>query len=159
MFRFPVAILVLAFTLVAIVGCGSKEEGDAPSPSRAQVIKRANDICEQMEAQQLKEFAKYAKAHPEVKKELEAGKTQHEQELVEAVGLPPIESAVEEIKALGAPSGDEAKVEAVVSEIEAGIETAKDEPEVFFSSVKDNPFTHANQLAADYGFTRCTSFP
>jgi hypothetical protein len=119
--------------------------------SKAQVIKVGNAICRKAEKEKREEFYAYTKDNPTVLKSKNGRK-----ELVEAVGLPPVEEVLEELKGLEPESGG-SEYKAIVAALEAGISAVEAEP---ISVVNDatNPLNKANQLAQDFGFQDCSTF-
>ncbi len=65
---------------------------------------------------------------------------------------PSLNQQAEEIDALGAPEGDEKKVEAILVSLEKAADEIEEDPaSVFEGKVLDKP----NKLAEDYGFKVC----
>ena len=75
--------------------------------------------------------------------------------MVSQVVAPAIQRQAEEIDALGAPSGDEEEVEAIVEALEAGAEEAEEDPGTIVEGKTSGPFAEANKLAGEYGFKVC----
>jgi hypothetical protein len=151
-------ISIVAASIVAAVvvaGCGSS--GDSSTDSTATVtkaafIKQGDTICtkgnEGIQAG-LKAFV--AKNHIGPEKEFTK---ELQEEAISTVALPSIQKQAEEIAALGAPSGDEQKIDAIVKGLEAGVEEAEEEPLSLNSSSRGG-LTEANKLAQEYGFKVC----
>ncbi len=70
--------------------------------------------------------------------------------------IPNVQGQIDKIKKLGAPEGDEATVETIVSEAQAALDEAKKDPTVLTSNGPD-PFAKANKFANAYGLTACGS--
>jgi len=140
------ATVVLLLVLVAF-GCGGGDDSavTTSSLSKAQFIKQANAICEQADEDQ---FAGMAKVEKEVSGNIES--QANEEEMVISGALPPIQREAEEIAALGAPSGDEEDVEALVVAIEGAVEEAEEDP----IQGLEKAFNEPDRLAAKYGFKR-----
>ena len=66
-----------------------------------------------------------------------------------AFGIP-AKVFLDELKALGAPEGDEEQVEAIVAALEDGSERVAEDPSAAF---EDEPLKEAGELADEYGFT------
>lgn len=140
-------LLVVLWALIVAAGCGSDSSTGA-SITKAQFVKKANDICEETEGEKLKLATEYLKKNPGTE----------EVDLVVPAAVPPLEKQVREIEALPAPEGDEAKVEAYLDAVKAGIKDTEANPEDALAA-KSNPFVKANSLAADYGLTVCDGLP
>ena len=59
---------------------------------------------------------------------------------------------VEEIRELGAPEGDEEKVEAILTALEDGAAEIEDDPS---QALEGDPLKEARELADEYGFKVC----
>lgn len=141
---------VLAACLVA-VGCGGGgDDASTASLTKAEFIKQANAVCKKGEEQIETDFAAYVKGHEDIRKPTEADFSK----LVDSVLVPNAEKEIEDLRALGLPSGDEDQVEAILEAREESVEAAEDEPEVV---VKDGEkvFGKASELAISYGLEDC----
>jgi hypothetical protein len=76
-----------------------------------------------------------------------------EAEYVDTVIVVEKKKTVEELAALGAPSGDEEEVEEILDAYDEGIEVAEDDPEAAMSS--QGVFAYATSLAEKYGLENC----
>jgi hypothetical protein len=144
----PILIaLLLVAALTGASGCGG---GDSTSASltKKQFLKKADEICEKGETEQLEMAAKYLKKNPGAE----------EEELIVPAALPPLQKQTEEIKALPAPEGDEAEVEAIVKAFEKALKDSEANPQDVMSS-GSNPFKEADKLAKKYGLTSCANAP
>jgi hypothetical protein len=139
-------LLLLVAAAVAATGCGSS--GDSASLTKNQFIKQADKICEEGEREQLELASKYIQKHPSAE----------EEELVIPAGLPPLRKQNERLKALPAPEGDEAQVEAIVVAFEKGVEKSEANPQDVLAS-DSNPFKEADSLAEKYGLKTCANAP
>jgi hypothetical protein len=118
--------------------------------TKAELIKQGDAICEKTDKVQESGLKAYTKENPKAQSnEAEQSK------MVIAVGLPPIQTEVEELAALGAPSGDEDEVTAIVEGIEEAVEKGEDDPGSLLGA--KNPFTAVGKLAAAYGFKACNN--
>lgn len=149
---FALAALV---ALVTIAGCGggasssgdSASSGAGPALTKAQFVKKANQICRAAEK----------KRGVVIKAAIEAVPTGSqlsvaEQEELVLQALPPYDEMAQELSDLGAPAGDEAKVARFVSAFEAAIERARREPK---SAINGAAFRTTNELASKYGLASC----
>jgi hypothetical protein len=157
---------VLAIGLVA-AGCGSSDdsttgsttgstdggETSTASITKPELIKQGDEICTAGEEANDEAAEEYAEENGF---ELEKATKAQQEELIAEVFVPGIEAQAEEIAALGAPSGDEGEVEAILSAVESASEEAQSEPSLLFESGEGaGPFTEANELATEYGFKVC----
>jgi len=136
--------------LVIFSGCGGSDEEStstaavtvkASSITKAQFVKQANAIC-------AKGTSRIAKI---VQKAIvgEAGI-----EPVEKAAVPMVNQFVDEITALGAPEGDEAKVEELLSALQEEADEVEQTPS---SSMEEfaKRFKKSGNLARSYGLTAC----
>ena len=104
----PVAFAALA---LAATGCGGSSEAE-PTITKAQFVKRGDEICTKSDNHQSVRLVAWQKKHPK------SGSTKPWQEkiLLEAA-LPPVKVEIGELAALPVPAGDAAKVKAIVDDI------------------------------------------
>lgn len=141
------AIIVLSVVAAAIAGCGGSGDSNTvttSSLSKAEFTKKANALCE--EARQ--EALAYR---------LPAGEEESPEAVTTTVHkgiLPPIQRVMEEVRELGAPKGDEEKVEAILVGNEEAIEKAEG---MKFSSMSDmeEVFLPTAEKARGYGVDNC----
>jgi hypothetical protein len=140
----------LAVALI-VVGCGgsSSDETSANAISKAAFAKKANAICQKGTERMASSFAKYLK-----KGEVTHPSQAVQEELVGEVLVPSVKREIKELQALGAPSGDEDKVNEIITALEEGVETAEGNPEAVTSS-SDVVFGIASRLAGEYGLEVC----
>jgi len=149
--------MMLAATLALVVvaaGCGSsksKSTVTTPALTKSEFLKKGNAICKKGN-QQISQVAH--KVFPNRK-----ARPSRAQVTKFATGtiIPSVQSQVSGVKALGAPKGDEAKVNAIVTTAQAALDRAKKDPLVLTTSSKSDPFAKANKLAKAYGLTVCGS--
>jgi ABC-type glycerol-3-phosphate transport system substrate-binding protein len=151
---------VLVVGLVA-AGCGSSDDGTGStggsetataSITKPELIKQGDAICEkgnQTIEDEADEFAE------ENGIDIENPSTSEQEEVVADVIAPSIQVQAEEIGALGAPSGEEDEVGAIVSAVEAAAEEAEENPSALVEGEGAGPFAEANELAKEYGFKVC----
>ncbi len=134
-----------------IGGCGgSSDSSSGPTISKAVFIKKADAVCQGSIERIEKAFVAYLR---------KSGKGTHpgkaaEEELVGKVLVPSVKREVKELRALGAPSGDEDRVGAIVEALEEGVETAESDPKAVTAS-SDVVFGIASRLAKEYGLEAC----
>src|SRR2546423_10101304 len=68
--------------------------------------------------------------------------------------IPSVQSQINGIKALGAPKGDEAKVNAIVTSAQAALDKAKKDPAILLQN-GPGPFKATNKLTNAYGLKTC----
>ena len=128
-------------------GCGGGDSTTA-SLTKKQFLKKADKFCEEGEREQLELASEYLKKHPGAE----------EEEMIIPAGLPPLQKQTEEIKALPAPEGDEAQVEAIVKAFEKALKDTEANPQDILTTAS-NPFKEADKLAEKYGLTSCANAP
>jgi hypothetical protein len=139
--------LCLAAALVA--GCASGGGSAETSLTKKQFVAKASSICQEAEQEEIKLIGSFSKSHPDAK---------NEEELVEPAFIPPAEKMIRELGTLGAPSGDENEVKAIVEELENGLSETKKEPKALLNP-NTNPFKEADKLAREYGIKACSYVP
>jgi hypothetical protein len=164
-------LVVLIVALATATGCGGGDGDDdattdgsgaarteAQEPdsrtiplSRAEVIKQGDAICERADARQDAGLRGYAKRNPGD----QASRAERE-ELISAVGLPPLQVEAEELADLLPPAEDAEKIQAIVAGIEAAVEAGEENPGRLMSSA-GTPFADVGKLAREYGFKACAT--
>jgi maltose-binding protein MalE len=156
----PITMLagVVAIAIVA-AGCGSSSDDTSGSSdttettaalSKAEFIKQGDAICTKGNKSietEANEFAEENKVN--TKKPTKAQK----EEVITEVVAPSVRKQGEEIAELGAPSGDEAEVEAIVAAVEGGAEELEEDPNLLIEG--KNPLAKGSKLADSYGFKVC----
>jgi len=137
----------LAAVALVVAGCGGGDE--TTSLTRAQFVKQGNAICKKQEDRRSKMILDAVESAPK-DKEL----PQSAQKALVLQTLPPYEEMAEELEDLGAPEGDEAKIEALVEAMEKAASNIKEEPLQVISN--KGQYEEANDLAVKYGLTECT---
>lgn len=136
------AALLLALT---IASCGGSGDSTA-SLTKAEFIKQADAICEAADGAQVVALGRVEKENPGNMENVAVQK-----KILATAGLPPVQQEAEEIADLGAPSGGEDEVAAIVDGIEKAIEEAENDPTALESS-----FVAVDKLAARYGLKACS---
>jgi hypothetical protein len=138
---------VVAFALL-VTGCGGSDEPEALT--KAEFVKQGNAICKQSESERSKVIERFSQ---EVKPDKDS-MVKAQEELVLAL-VPTYEKATTKIDELGAPEGDEQKVEEIVKAREEAIEQVKANPGS--AAISSLPFNDANKLLQSYGLTTCVT--
>lgn len=148
------ATLLLAAALIA-AGCGGGGDDDSTSSgsastgplSKDEYIAKADQICAQgtlVIGQAGRE--QFGSSQPTRDQQIQFG-----QDTV----LPSLEDTLAKLRALQAPTGDEAKTTAIYDALEDGLNQLKDNPDLYVESDAGGAFDQANQLAQAYGFKQC----
>jgi hypothetical protein len=151
----PVALRVFsAFAALALVasavGCGGG--GDAAPLTKAQFIKQADAICLHSAGRFQTLFNRFMQTTPDPRLPADRPLKQWT-EIVETVFAPVKEQELEELRALGAPRGDEQRIEAIFAAIEDGLKEVEEDPTV--ESDTEEQFEKSSRLARAYGLTVC----
>jgi hypothetical protein len=153
---------LIAGTLVVLVssGCGGSGNSGANtdggqgitvqtgSLSKAQFIKQADAICAKAVGKTRLAVQAYAR---QSRSSLNDPKI--DAKLINTVLLPEYKEEIDRIKALGAPSGDEEKIAAIIEETQQGLREAREDPVEFVN--RTSPFHKALRLGEAYGFNSC----
>jgi hypothetical protein len=136
---------MLAVALVA-AGCGGDD-----NPSKAEFLKKGNAICRKgnqaINQGARRTFLRAGKpSGPPPPAELEKFATD--------TLIPNVQRQIDQIRDLGAPSGDEDQVNAILDQAQAALDKGKKDPTIL-TSEKQDPFQTVNKLAKDYGLTVC----
>jgi hypothetical protein len=145
------AILAIAAALALggiAAGCGDDNNDSSTSTtaaaaiSKADFVARGNRICKQ--------------GNDEINQAGEQlGKSVNQQQLEDFATntvVPSIQKQIDGIKALGAPAGEEAQVNQLITTAQADLDELKADPSKL---QKDNLFKDANQQASALGLTEC----
>jgi len=143
-----VAVLAAVFLGLLAVGCGSSS--DSSSLTKAEFVKQADQICTKGEKSIEDGAEKFAEDN-DVNTE-KPTKAQQE-EVIQQVVAPDIRKQAEEIGDLGAPKGEEAEVEAIVTAVEDGADELESKPETLIEG--KNPLVKGSKLAKEYGLKVC----
>ncbi len=152
----------LALTVVAAVGLwgcgGSGDPSDSSTAistselSKAQFVKRAEAICVQESTPILPALYKYSEAHPASSKK---GDEKAFSDGLRKIIPPAIQAMADEIRKIGAPSGDEEKIEAFLAALEKDGSAIANDPAMASSEELDSKFRRSGKLASEYGIAGC----
>jgi hypothetical protein len=145
----------LAVGLVA-AGCGSSSSHTAsttakPALTKAQFLAQGNAICaqgNQKSAAAAKALEKVVGNHAPTQAQITA--------YVNGVFVPLIQSQIDQIKALGAPSGEQAALTRMLDIAQTDLNAVKSNPAALVSN-NSHPFANFAQVAHRYGLTACAS--
>jgi len=139
--------------ILVLAACGGSDEQIATEGlTKAQFLKRGNAICAAATARINKNFEKYSSRH------LSKGRTVSEVSYARAMGrivIPHVEAEVKRIRGLGAPTGDEERVNKILAAFENGIREGKMDPQTLPGNHGTYAFREAHTLALHYGLERC----
>jgi anti-sigma28 factor (negative regulator of flagellin synthesis) len=150
------AITGVLLAALVVAGCGSSDsdssssDSETPSLTKAEFIKQADAICKTGEKSIETGAEKFAK---ENNVNTEKPTTKQKEEVIVEVVAADIRKQGEEIGELGAPSGDEEKVEAIVAAVEEGADELESEPKLLIEG--ENPLAKGSKLAKGYGLKVC----
>lgn len=149
----PKAFLAVGMVIasLAIAGCGGGDDdgGGEETLTKVEFIAQGDAICKKAEKQAETEAEEFAEENGF---DLEKATDEELEEAIAEVLVPALERQSREIDALGAPEGDEEKVEAIIVALEDGTSKVEDDPSAV---LEGSPLKEASQLASDYGFETC----
>lgn len=148
-----VALVGVVVTAAIVAGCGSSSGDETSSLTKAQFVAQADAICKKGNA----EIESEAEAFQEkngLGENDEPSKAQ-QAEVSETILAPNVKNQAEEIRALGAPSGDEDEISAMLDSLDEGVEEIEANPQGPFEANQPNPFGPANKIAKEYGLKVC----
>ena len=140
--RTPLIIGLIAAAGLIAVGCGGSDSSTS-SPSKAEFVAKADAICKQG-SQQIEQAAKetFSGGRPT---------PQQEQQFITQTVVPQSQSQIDQIRALGAPAGDEDQVNRILDAAQAATDQVKST-----SDIEESSFAQANALAKQYGLVACS---
>jgi phosphoglycolate phosphatase-like HAD superfamily hydrolase len=144
MFKGVVGLAVLV-ALIAALGCGGSS--DSEPLTKAEFGQQGNKICKDAEQARGKIVAKV------IEETDPKGNQEKAQEEVVLKAIPTYEKAAEEIGDLGAPEGEEEKVENLVEAMEEAAGRAQADPHT--AVISNAPFREADKLAEELGLDAC----
>jgi hypothetical protein len=143
--KLKATLTLTAVLTLGVIAAGCGDSGDDSSTSnitKAEFIAKADAICKQgnqeIESAAKQQFGGGRPSGPEVS-----------QFITEQV-IPNTQSQVDQIRALGAPSGDEDQINKMLDTVEADVEKAK-----AAGDINDQTFAEGNALARQYGLKVC----
>lgn len=129
---------------------GKETTVQSSSLSRAEFVERAGAICTREKTKGLEEMGAYVKQHPGA---TGAGKLELIGEALQKVFLPSVQRQIDQIRALGAPAGDEQEIEAFLSALQEAVDEAgQGTPS---NGKFGQAFASSANLAHEYGLDAC----
>ncbi len=140
-------LVVVGLALVgALTSCGGDGgEATAGSMTKAQFLKKGNAVCSQVFGEIDRKYGKLSN------KSTEAELNEQAQEIVP----PLVTRLVNRLRALGAPQGEEARVEKILVALEEGVETAEEDVSTVRGSQGEFAFGKGYEMLWAYGLDRC----
>ncbi len=134
-------------------GGGNSGEGasgvSGSSLSKAEYVKQANAICARDRKQRTEEITAYTKKkNGQSEKERLSG-------MVHDVYIPAMESHLANLRALGAPEGEEAQVEAILQAEEEWLDAIRGLESLAASPAINKKIARAGELAKKFGLEEC----
>ena len=146
--------LIGAVMIIALIaaGCGDSDDDDTTTASltKAEFLKQGNAICSAGNREIEADFEAFAK---ENNLENKAPSDAQFEEIAESTLIPSVSKQVEELRALGVPSGEEDQVDTLLDNAEEAVEELEEDPGSL--SGNEDPFADVNQEARAYGLTAC----
>lgn len=145
------ALAALVALGVFAAGCGGGDEttDETVALTKAEFIKQGDAICKKGNDQSEKEAEEFAEENDFT---LEKASDEQLEEAVAEVLVPNLNQQAEELDALGAPEGDEEKVEEIIVSLEGAADEIEDDPKIVFDG---EVLKEPSELAEDYGFKVC----
>jgi hypothetical protein len=161
-----IAVLALALAAALIAaGCGGDDEttttAAAPTTTTSgatgatgatgealtkdEFLKQGNAICAAGNKEINAAFNSLGSGQP--------SQQEAEQTVTDTV-VPSIQGQIDDISALTPPAGDEEEVSAILDAAQSALDQVKEDPSALTQQGSD-PFKEANQLASEYGLTKC----
>jgi hypothetical protein len=148
--RASLVVLAALVALAAIVaGCGSDDSETTEALTKVEFIKQGDQICEKANEQSETEAEEFAEENDFT---LEKASDEQIEEAVAEVLVPNLNQQVEDLEALGAPEGDEERVEEIITSLEDAAGEIEDDPGLVFEG---ETLEEPSELAEDYGFEVC----
>ena len=143
------AIMLLGLAAVAalvVAGCGGGGDDSTSTSSLAKPawIAKADAICQQGN-QEIEQAA-----NEQFGKQSQQPTDEQIQQFTTETAVPSVQRQIDQIRDLGAPSGDEDQVNEILDTVQADIYKTKSA-----KTLPDDPFADGNALATQYGLTVC----
>jgi hypothetical protein len=147
----PLAAVIAG--LIAFAGCGGGDDTSTGEPlSKSAFLAQGNTICENGD----KEINAEAK---KIFTQQQAPSQATEEKFVTDTVIPKVQSQIDAIGNLPAPSGDEDEVQAIIDAAQSTLDKAKADPSLLTDQGggQSDPFAKADKLANAYGLDKCGS--
>ena len=141
-------IALAALAVLVVAGCGGGDD-ETTALTKSQFLAKGNALCKEKEQERLNEVNKVVASLKQGESFSDAKQTR----MVETIIIPNYEEITSGIEALGAPEGDEAKIDALIAAMKKTTKVLKEDPEEAIFSVL--MFEEPNKLAKAYGLNSC----
>jgi hypothetical protein len=143
---------VMAIAIV-VAGCGSSDDTTETTAelTKVEFIKQGDAICKKGSDQIEEEVDTFAEENDV---DTENPSKEDQEEVIAEVVTPSLQTQADELGQLGAPSGEEDEVAAIIEALEAGAEELENDPASLLTEGA-GPLDEANQLATEFGFKEC----
>lgn len=159
--RVAVAALAIAALMasLAISACGGGSStaagtrasmGGGATITKAALIKKGDAICRHTDVEQKERLAEYQKKHGGKSSPL----TVVQEKALAYAAIPPIAIEIEAVAALGAPEGEVAAVDAIISGWRGALKQFEQNHNLLVGTT-EGPFTAPDKLAGEFGFKDC----
>ena len=143
--------MAAGIAVLAIAGCGGgSDETEPEALSKAQYIKQADAICNRTNDRQ----EALLKQEIQDRKATGVPSNSERSAFVTNSGLPPLEEEADRLEALGGPTGEEDKAEALVSALRKAVTDIEAEP-LAFAEAESEAFAPVEQIALKLGLKVC----
>ncbi len=155
---FALAIGAVGLVLLS-AGCSDEESSgesagneivvEVGSLTKSQFLKRANAICQETQTNMRNRFFAYLR---DAEVTLQNQDAQLDK-VMQTIIVPSYEQQIDQIRSLGAPSGDEDEISAFLNAEQKGVEKGEERPAKF---IQDSLLlSKATKLAVAYGLDKC----
>jgi soluble cytochrome b562 len=143
--------MLLGVGIGACGGSDSNAESSSPPLTKAKFIKQASAICLENTEDILGPIEQYMSSHAD------SGKSKAEltADAVRQALLPRFQKQIDEIGALGFPSGDEQEIENFLESMQQAVDSLDSQQKLDLFTDLDEAFTSAKTRAEAYGLTSC----
>lgn len=137
--------LILATGLLA-AGCGGDDETETAAPlSKSEFVVQADAICAAGNKEIDQAFSELSQ---------DSSQAEFDQVVTETV-IPSISGQIDDLRALGAPEGDEDQINAALDSAQEATDKAEEDPSILNDPQGEDPYTEAEQQLREYGITKC----
>src|SRR3954453_23236327 len=135
-----------AVSALVVAGCGGGGDDSTSTSSLAKPawIAKADSICQQGN-QEIEQAA-----NEQFGKQGQEQSDEQIQQFTSETVVPSVQRQIDQIRALGAPSGDEEQVNKILDTVQADIDKAKSA-----TTLSEDSFADGNALATQYGLKVC----
>lgn len=143
------ATLVLPAMVLAVGGCGSGGAESTVALTKAQFLAKANAICRKAYREINQAYGKFSQTDENTTTEAKRNRE------AERIVPPALSKVVRELRALGTPSGEEERVDKILTTWEEGIKTGEEDPIALRGLEGKFAFEKAYEGLWGYGLTGC----